>query len=76
MPCTGDAFWIDEAWLSSQDAPRLESSGPLAQNLQNYEKELIEAAFFVGLLGGTFQLARRRPSPQSEPQKNHTEASD
>ncbi len=42
--CTGDTFWIDEAWLSSQDAPRLESSGPLTQNLQNYEKELIEAA--------------------------------
>ena len=37
-------FWIDEAWLSSQNAPRLESSGPLKQNLQNYEKELIEAA--------------------------------
>jgi transcriptional regulator with PAS, ATPase and Fis domain len=42
--CTGDTFWIDEAWLSSQDAPRLESSGALTQNVQNYEKELIEAA--------------------------------
>jgi formate hydrogenlyase transcriptional activator len=42
--CTGDTFWIDETWLSSQDAPRLESSGPLTQNLQNYEKQLIEAA--------------------------------
>jgi PAS domain S-box-containing protein len=42
--CTGDTFWIDEAWLSTQNAPRLESSGPLPQNLQNYEKELIEAA--------------------------------
>ena len=31
--CTGDTLWIDEAWLSSQDAPRLESSGPLTQNL-------------------------------------------
>ncbi|MEK6324987.1 MAG: sigma 54-interacting transcriptional regulator, partial [Acidobacteriota bacterium] len=41
--CTGDTLWIDEAWLSSQNA-RLESSGPLKQNLQNYEKELIEAA--------------------------------
>jgi formate hydrogenlyase transcriptional activator len=41
---TGDTFWIDEAWLSSQDAPRLESSGPLTQTLQNHEKELIEAA--------------------------------
>ena len=42
--CTGDTFWIDEAWLSSQNAPRLESSSPLKQNLQNYEKELIETA--------------------------------
>jgi transcriptional regulator of acetoin/glycerol metabolism len=39
--CTGDTFWIDEAWLSSQNASRLESSGPLTQNLQNYERELI-----------------------------------
>jgi formate hydrogenlyase transcriptional activator len=42
--CTGDTFWIDEAWLSSQNAPRPELSGSLTQNLQNYEKELIEAA--------------------------------
>jgi len=42
--CTGDTFWIDEAWLSSQAAPRLQSSAPLTQNVQNYEKELIEAA--------------------------------
>jgi DNA-binding NtrC family response regulator len=42
--CTGDTFWVDEAWLSSQDELRLESSGPLTQNVQNYEKGLIEAA--------------------------------
>jgi PAS domain S-box-containing protein len=42
--CTGDTFWIDEAWLSSQDELRLESSGSLTQNVQNYEKGLIEAA--------------------------------
>jgi len=42
--CTGDTFWIDEPWLSSQDATRPKSSGHLNQNLQNYEKELIEAA--------------------------------
>jgi PAS domain S-box-containing protein len=42
--CTGDTFWIDEAWLSSQAAPRPDSSGPLTQNVQSYEKELIEAA--------------------------------
>jgi DNA-binding NtrC family response regulator len=42
--CTGDTFWIDEAWLSSPDEPRVESSGPLTQNVQNYEKGLIEGA--------------------------------
>jgi formate hydrogenlyase transcriptional activator len=42
--CSGNTFWIDEAWLSSQAAPRLQSSAPLTQNVQNYEKELIEAA--------------------------------
>jgi PAS domain S-box-containing protein len=42
--CSGDTFWIDEAWLSSQDAPRPKSSGSLTQHLQRYEKELIEAA--------------------------------
>src|SRR5229473_1197171 len=42
--CTGDTFWIDEAWLSSQEAPHLESSGPLTKTLENYEKELIETA--------------------------------
>jgi PAS domain S-box-containing protein len=42
--CAGDTFWIDEAWLSSQDTPRGKSSAPLSQTLHNYEKELIEAA--------------------------------
>ena len=42
--CTGDTFWIDGAWLSSQGALRPESLGPLTETLQNYEKELIEAA--------------------------------
>ena len=42
--CTGDTFWVDEAWLSSQDVPRPKSSGRLTDNLQSYEKELIEAA--------------------------------
>ena len=42
--CNGDTFRIDPAWLSSQNTPRLASSGPLKHNLQNYEKDLIEAA--------------------------------
>ena len=42
--CTGDTFWVDEAWLSGQKAFRAESLGPLRQNLHDYEKELIEGA--------------------------------
>jgi PAS domain S-box-containing protein len=42
--CTGDIFSIDEAWLSSQNPSRRKSSGALTQNLQSYEKELVEAA--------------------------------
>ena len=42
--CTGDTLWIDEAWLSSPDASRRKSSGPLTESLHSYEKELIEAA--------------------------------
>jgi formate hydrogenlyase transcriptional activator len=34
----------DEAWLSTQNARRLESSRPLSQNLPNYEKKLIAGA--------------------------------
>jgi len=42
--CTGETLWIDEAWLSDQGVARLESSGPLTETLQNYEKERIETA--------------------------------
>src|SRR5438477_5688687 len=37
---TGDTFWVDEAWFSSQEAPRPKSSGLLTETLQSYEKEL------------------------------------
>src|SRR5258708_4261796 len=42
--CSGNTFWIDEAWLSTQNAPRQESSGALIGHLRSYEKQLIEAA--------------------------------
>src|ERR1700730_9309511 len=42
--CTGDTFRMEKAWLSSPDAPRMDSAGPLTENLRSYEKELIEAA--------------------------------
>jgi formate hydrogenlyase transcriptional activator len=41
---TGDTFWVDEAWLSGQDAAHPKSSGLLVETLQTYEKQLIEAA--------------------------------
>ncbi len=42
--CTGDTFWVDEPWLSSQDPPRPKPSGLLTETLQSYERELIGAA--------------------------------
>jgi formate hydrogenlyase transcriptional activator len=65
--CTGDTFWIDEAWLSSQNAPRPELSGSLTQNLQNYEKELIEAALAEssGKVGGPSGAAAKLGIPRS-----------
>jgi PAS domain S-box-containing protein len=42
--CTGDTFWIDEAWLSRPEPARPELSGALTATLQNQEKEIIEAA--------------------------------
>ena len=65
--CTGDILWIDEAWLSSQDAPRLESSGPLTQNLRNYEKELIEGALAEskGKVAGPNGAAAKLEIPRS-----------
>ena len=40
--CTGDTFWIDEAWLSSREASR--SIGRLSETLETHEREIIEAA--------------------------------
>jgi transcriptional regulator with PAS, ATPase and Fis domain len=65
--CTGGTFSIDEAWLSSQDAPRLESSGPLIQNLQNYERQRIEAALAEsnGKVAGPSGAAAKLGIPRS-----------
>jgi PAS domain S-box-containing protein len=60
--CAGDTFWIDEAWLSSQNTSRRKSSGALTQNLQSYEKELVETALaeskgkVAGLSGAAAKL--------------------
>ena len=42
--CGGDTFCIEKAWLISEHPKLQELSGPLADTLQNQEKEIIEAA--------------------------------
>ena len=65
--CTGDTFWIDEAWLSSQNASRPVSSGSLPKTLQSYEKELIEAALVEsnGKVAGPNGAAAKLGIPRS-----------
>jgi formate hydrogenlyase transcriptional activator len=65
--CTGDTFWVDEAWLSRQDAPRSKSSGLLTATLQSYEKELIEAALAEtdGKVAGPNRAAAKLGIPRS-----------
>jgi formate hydrogenlyase transcriptional activator len=65
--CTGDIFSIDRAWLSSPDAPRPKSSGPLAVAVQAYEKELIEAALAEsnGKVAGMTGAAAKLGIPRS-----------
>src|SRR6202049_4931787 len=64
---SGDTFWIDEAWLSSQDAPLTKASGPLTENLRSYEKELIEAALAEskGKVAGPYGAAAKLGVPPS-----------
>ncbi len=65
--CAGDTFWVDEAWLSSQNNPRPRSSALLTENLQNYEKELIEAALLEsnGKVAGPNGAAAKLGIPRS-----------
>src|SRR5262245_54849445 len=42
--CSGDTFSIDEAWLTSHGALRVDGSDPLPQTLQDQEKDMIETA--------------------------------
>ena len=64
---SGDTFWIDEAWLSSQDAPRRKSSVPLTEALHSYEKELIKAALAEsnGKVAGPSGAAAKLGIPRS-----------
>jgi len=65
--CTRDTFWIDEAWLSSQNALRPKSSDSLTETLQSYEKELIEAALAAsnGKVAGPNGAAAKLGIPRS-----------
>jgi transcriptional regulator with GAF, ATPase, and Fis domain len=65
--CAGDTFWIDPAWLSSQNAFRRRSSGALTQNLHSYEKELIETALAEsnGIVAGPNGAAAKLGIPRS-----------
>jgi formate hydrogenlyase transcriptional activator len=65
--CSGDTFGVDEAWLSSPDAPRPKSSGLLTEAVQGYEKELIEAALAEsnGKVAGPNGAAIRLGIPRS-----------
>jgi formate hydrogenlyase transcriptional activator len=65
--CTGETFWIDEAWLSSQNAPRRASSRLLTESLHSYEKELIEAALAEsnGIVAGPNGAAAKLGIPRS-----------
>jgi len=65
--CSGDTFWVDAAWLSSQEPPRLELSGPLTETLQDQEKQLIEAALTEseGKVAGPAGAAAKLGIPRS-----------
>jgi PAS domain S-box-containing protein len=42
--CSGDTFWIEKAWLASPEPDRQDLPSPLADTLQNQEREIIETA--------------------------------
>jgi formate hydrogenlyase transcriptional activator len=65
--CAGDTFWIDEAWLSGQNAPRPELSRPLTENLRSYEKQIIETALAAskGKVAGSNGAAAKLGIPPS-----------
>jgi transcriptional regulator with PAS, ATPase and Fis domain len=41
---SGDTFWIEKAWLASEEAARQELPGPLPGTLKNQERKFIEMA--------------------------------
>ena len=65
--CTGNTFWVDEAWLSSPQPRRPDIAGPLAETLQNQERELIKAALAAskGRVAGPDGAAAKLGIPRS-----------
>ncbi|WP_157467438.1 sigma 54-interacting transcriptional regulator [Edaphobacter aggregans] len=66
--CGSDPFWIDEAWLSTQEPLQMELSAPLVQMLQNQEKKTIEAALVQSkekVAGSDGAAARLRIPPST-----------
>src|SRR6266403_727042 len=65
--CSGDTFWIDEAWLSRVRPPRQELGGPLPDTLQNQEREIIETALAEskGKVAGPAGAAAKLGIPRS-----------
>jgi DNA-binding NtrC family response regulator len=65
--CSSDTFWIETAWLASEQPRRPELSGPLPDTLQNQEREIIEAALAEskGKVAGPEGAATRLGIPRS-----------
>ena len=64
---SGDTFWIEKAWLASPEPARQELLGPLPDNLQNQEREIIETALAEskGKVAGPQGAAARLGIPRS-----------
>jgi formate hydrogenlyase transcriptional activator len=68
--CTGDTFRIEQAWLTGNQAQATRQdylAGPLADTLQNQEKEMIEAALAEskGKIAGPDGAAAKLGIPRS-----------
>ena len=64
---SGDTFWIEKSWLTSQEATRQELPGPLPDTLQNQEREIIETALVEskGKVAGPEGAAAKLGIPRS-----------
>jgi PAS domain S-box-containing protein len=64
---SGDTFWIEKAWLASQEATRQELPCPLPDTLQNQERKIIETALAEskGKVAGPAGAAAKLGIPRS-----------